>query len=153
MQLTTHTDYALRLLIYLAIHRGDTAPTVHDASERYGISGNHLAKVAQHLVQHGFISSQRGRGGGLALMHDPADINIGQLVRAIETFNLVECFGPDSMCRIEPDCQLRGAIEEAKEAFLETLEKYTLADLIRPRARIIKLLNMEKRAGKQRTGA
>lgn len=142
MQLTVHTDYALRLLIYLALHRNDISPTVQDAASRYRISTNHLAKVAQRLVQHGYITSQRGRGGGLALVHDPADINIGELVREIESFNLVECFGPGSMCRIEQNCQLRGAISEAREAFLNALECYTLADLIRPKAKIIKLLNM-----------
>lgn len=148
MQLTTHTDYALRLLIYLGLHKDKSSPTVQDAASRYGISTNHLAKVAQHLVQHGYITSQRGRGGGLALMHDPADINIGELVREIETFHLTECLGPDSMCRIEPACRLRGAIEEAREAFLEALEHYTLADLIRPKTRIIKLLHMNVPAGK-----
>lgn len=148
MQLTTHTDYALRLLVYLAVHHGDASPTVQDAATRYDISTNHLAKVAQHLVQQGYITSQRGRGGGLALMHDPADINIGELVRNLETFNLAECFCPDSMCRIEPDCRLKSAIEEAKEAFLDALGKYTLADLVRPRAKIIKLLNIGGTTGK-----
>lgn len=153
MQLTVHTDYALRLLIYLAIHRNDISPTVQDAASRYGISTNHLAKVAQRLVQHGYITSQRGRGGGLALIDDPADINIGELVREIESFNLVECFGPGSMCRIEQNCQLRGAIDEAREAFLNALESYTLADLIRPKVKIIKLLNMGETPKKQRVRA
>jgi len=143
MQLTTHTDYALRLLIYLALYRGESSPTVQDAASRYGISANHLAKVAQSLVQIGYITSQRGRGGGLALLPDPENINVGELVRETETFNLVECFGPNSRCRIEPDCRLSGIIEEAMEAFLDTLDQYTLADLIRPGARIIKLLNMD----------
>lgn len=150
MQLTTHTDYALRLLIYLALHRGESPPTVQDAARRYGISTNHLAKVAQNLVQLGYITSQRGRGGGLALLEDPESINVGELVRETESFNLVECFGPNSRCRIEPDCRLSGIIEEALEAFLDTLEQYTLADLIRPRAPIIRLLNMEAPKKKKR---
>lgn len=142
MQLTTHTDYALRLLIYLAVHQYDGSPTVQDAARRYGISTHHLAKVAQNLVQHGYITSQRGRGGGLALTHDPADTNIGEIIRKIESFNLVECFGDESMCIIEQDCRLAQAIHEAKEAFLETLERYSLADLTHPKTKIIKLLSM-----------
>lgn len=152
MQLTTHTDYALRLLIYLAIHRGDSPPTVQDAAVRYGISANHLAKVAQTLVQHGYITSQRGRGGGLALLKEPSDINVGKLVREIESFHLVECFGPASRCRIEPGCRLIGALAEARDAFLGTLEKYTLADLVRPRESIVRLLNIYIEAKNQGAG-
>ena len=141
MQLTTHTDYALRLLIYLAVIKSDSALTVQDAADRYGISVNHLAKVAQNLVQHGYISSQRGRGGGLTLTHAPEDINIGEVVRTIESFNLVECLGDESMCRIERDCRLAEAIVEAREAFLQSLARYTLADLVHPRTKLIKMLS------------
>ncbi len=149
MQLTTHTDYALRLLIYLAVHHGDTPPTVQDAARRYDISANHLAKVAQRLVQLGYIAGHRGRGGGLNLTRNPDSINVGELVRATETFNLVECFGPDSACPIEPDCRLKSAIAEAKEAFIKALERYTLADLSRPQTKIIKLLNMGRGTAKR----
>lgn len=141
MQLTTHTDYALRLLIYLAVFKSDAALTVQDAADRYGISTNHLAKVAQSLVQQGYITSQRGRGGGLALTHDPSDINVGEVVRTLESFNLVECFSEESMCRIEPDCTLAAAIVEAREAFLQALEQYTLADLIQPKRKLIRMLD------------
>lgn len=140
MQLTTHTDYALRLLIYLAVIKSDATLTVQDAADRYGISTNHLAKVAQSLVQQGYVTSQRGRGGGLALTHDPADINIGEVVRTIESFNLVECFGDESMCRIERDCLLATALAEAREAFLQTLEQYTLADLVQPKTKLARML-------------
>ena len=144
MQLTTHTDYALRLLMYLAMHDTKEAATVQDAARRYGISNNHLAKVAQNLVQHGYISGQRGRGGGLKLVHTPEETNIGELVRNIESFNLVECFGEGSMCKIQQACRLSEAINEAREAFIETLEKYSLADLIQPKVRLNRLLQLRK---------
>lgn len=146
MQMTTHTDYALRLLIYLGIHREDTPATVQDAAIRYRISTNHLAKVAQRLVQLGYITSQRGRGGGLELALAPDDINVGELVRNTETFGLVECFRDDSNCPIEPGCRLKHALSEANEAFLEVLDNYTLADLIQPKIRISKLLDMRPAA-------
>ncbi len=81
MQLTTHTDYALRLLIYLAVRDDHMPATVQAAATRYGISANHMAKVAQTLVQLGHIDSRRGRGGGLTLARAPAEINIGAVVR------------------------------------------------------------------------
>ena len=146
MQLTTHTDYALRLLIYLALHRGDAPPTVRDAANRYGISINHLAKVAQHLVQRGYITSQRGRSGGLALRQAPEAINVGELVCEFEAFHLVECLGRGSLCRIEPDCRFKQAIEAARDAFLDTLRQYTLADLIQPQASLVNWLDLHESA-------
>ena len=140
MQLTSHTDYALRLLIYLAVHDDNDAPTVNDAASRYRVSRNHMAKVAQDLAQRGYISGQRGRGGGLRLSHDPADINIGELVRKIESINLVECLRTDSRCRIQQACRLTAAMKEAREAFVKVLEGYTLLDLIRPKTQLVRLL-------------
>lgn len=140
MQLTSHTDYALRLLIYLAVHRGETPATVQDAATRYGISANHLAKVAQRLVQLGYVNSHRGRGGGLELACDTNAIGLGKLVRQTENLVLVECFGNDSECPIEPACGLKHVLDKAQQAFLGVLDDYTLADLIGQRSQLVQLL-------------
>ncbi|MDT0636023.1 Rrf2 family transcriptional regulator [Spectribacter hydrogenoxidans] len=142
MQLTTHTDYSLRLLIYLGIHSGDRPATVQDAANRYGISANHLAKVAQTLVQLGYIHSHRGRGGGLELALPVAEINVGAVVRQTENLQLLECFGPNSTCPIDPACKLKGVLGKAQQAFLEVLDSYRLSDLISNRDRLRKLLDV-----------
>jgi len=136
MQLTTHTDYSLRLLIYLGIHRGDTPATVQDAATRYRVSANHLAKVAQTLVQLGYVISHRGRGGGLELALPVDQINIGTLVRQTENLQLLECFGPNSTCPIDSACYLKVILGEAQQAFLAVLEGYTLKDLIRNKSKL-----------------
>jgi Rrf2 family nitric oxide-sensitive transcriptional repressor len=58
--------------------------------------------------------------------------------------DLVECFDPETnTCRIEPACTLHGVLQEALEAFLETLDGYTLADLVARRRRpLVKLLSL-----------
>ncbi|MGM8929960.1 RrF2 family transcriptional regulator [Salinicola halophyticus] len=129
MKLTTHTDYALRLLIYLSIRNDEMPATVQAAASHYGISNHHLAKVAQTLVQLGYVASHRGRGGGLRLQCHAEKINIGALVRQTENLELLECFGPNSSCPIEPGCRLKNALWKAQQAFLETLDGYVLADL------------------------
>ena len=130
MQLTSHTDYALRLLIYLAIYKGGTPATVQDAAARYGISANHLAKIAQRLVQLGYINSHRGRGGGLELACDENDINLGDIVRQTENLVIVECLGDESTCPIDPVCGLKHVLDKARNAFMDVLDDYTLADLL-----------------------
>jgi len=142
MQLTSHTDYALRLLIYLAVHGGNGQATVQDAATRYGISANHLAKVAQRLVQLGYISGHRGRGGGLKLACAESDIRIGDVVRQTENLELVECFRANSACPIEPACGLKSILNRAQQAFLEVLDGYTLEDLVRHRQRLGQLLQV-----------
>ncbi len=142
MQLTTHSDYAMRLLIYLAIHPGDKPATVKDAAERYGISTNHLAKVAQKLVQEKIVLSQRGRGGGLRLALQPADINIGKLIRKTENLELLECFGDQCACPIDNVCILYSALRKAQKAFLEVLDGYTLEDVAKNKARLRESLNV-----------
>ncbi len=131
MQLTSYSDYALRLLIYLAVHEPDNPATVKDASQRYGISTNHLAKVAQRLVQEKIILSQRGRGGGLKLAVPPEKINIGLLIRKIENPELLECFGTSCTCPIETVCVLYSALRKAQKAFYDVLDEYSLADVVK----------------------
>jgi Rrf2 family nitric oxide-sensitive transcriptional repressor len=142
MQLTAHTDFALRLLIYLAIHPQDKPATVKDAAERYGISINHLAKVAQKLVQEGVVESQRGRGGGLKLALPPEEINIGQLVRKTENMELLECFASDCSCPILSVCSLYGVLRKAEKAFLDVLDQYSLADIVKNKLRLIDKLQI-----------
>jgi Rrf2 family nitric oxide-sensitive transcriptional repressor len=136
MQITAHSDYALRLLIYLAVHTGGTPPTIKDAARRYNISDNHLAKVAQRLVQEGIVGSQRGRGGGLFLAKEPNEINIGSLIRKTENLELLECFGNKSECVIDGACILLGVLKKAQKAFLEELDQYTLADVVKNQPRL-----------------
>lgn len=129
MKLTIHTDYALRLLMYLAVDELPM-PTVRSVSAYYGVSSTHLAKVAQLLVQLGYVTSARGRHGGLRLERLPETIGLGRLVRETENLVLLECFGEHSTCRIESACRLKGILYQAQQAFLDVLDHYTLADLV-----------------------
>jgi len=132
MRLTRHTDYALRLLMLLALEPDDLH-TVEDVARRYEVSRNHLNKVVQTLAQAGFIESQRGRGGGVRLARSPENINLGRVVRATEdNFHIVECFCSEkNSCVVAPACGLRDPLEEALDAFLAVLDRYSLADLLR----------------------
>jgi len=132
LNLTLHTDYSLRILLYLAEHT-DRPVSTREISEAYGISRNHLVRVVQTLQSHSFVKAATGRSGGITLGHDPAAINIGEVVRKTEpNFRIVECFDlQTNTCRILPVCTLRGVLAEALESFFNVLDKYTLADLVR----------------------
>jgi Rrf2 family nitric oxide-sensitive transcriptional repressor len=111
----------------------DELHTIEQVAKRYRISRNHLMKVTQTLVQAGFIHSLRGRGGGLSLARPADAIRLGAIVRATEdNFALVACFNAEgSDCVIAPACGLPGPLEEALQAFLKVLDRYSLADLVK----------------------
>ena len=132
MRLTLHSDYALRTLMYVAL-APERLVSIAEIAERYGISRNHLMRVVQELAQKGFVVTQQGRGGGMRLAAQADAIRIGAVVREMEPdFALVECFQPQGNCRLSPDCQLGGVLDEALSAFFAVLDRYTLADLIAP---------------------
>ena len=141
MQLTLHTDYALRVLIYLNAHDEQTIP-VSEIAARYGISHHHLMKVVQRLSQLGYVQATRGRNGGLRLAKPAASINVGSIVREIEpSLDMAECFNNDSnTCPISPACDLKRMLYEARSAFLAVLDGYHLPDLTRQGAQIRHLL-------------
>lgn len=131
MRLTMHTDYALRLLIQLGVNT-DRLVTVSETARTYGVSKNHMMKVAHRLCLEGFVKTVRGNGGGLRLAKHPSDINVGDVVRKIESdFSIVGCFEPRAeFCRISSACMLRSALQRAMAAFHQILDEYSLQDLI-----------------------
>ena len=134
MRLTTMTDYALRLLMYVAQHPHRLC-TIAEVASAHAISETHLMKITQVLGQRGWLETVRGKGGGIRLARAPAYINVGAVVRDIEPdFHLVECLGVNDHCRISRACRLTGVIHGALESFLAHLDGYTLADLLPPAA-------------------
>jgi Rrf2 family nitric oxide-sensitive transcriptional repressor len=129
VQLTSYTDYSLRVLMYLAVCRRPLA-TIEEIAAAYGISHAHLTKVVQELSALGLVATVRGRRGGLRLARPPERVNVGQLIRRTEQFPLVECFRSDGDCVITPACGLRAVLDEALDAFLAVVDRYTLADLV-----------------------
>lgn len=130
MRLSLQTDYALRTLMFLAAKDGHHS--IAEISRAYGISKNHLMKVAQRLAAEGFIESVRGRSGGLKLARPANALNIGSIVRTMEdTGTFVECFdAATNTCIVTPVCGLRHTLAGALEAFAQHLDRYTVADLI-----------------------
>ena len=140
MQMDKFTDYALRILIILAVRDPERLSTSAIA-KIYDLSDNHLSKVASELVRLGFVSSVRGRAGGLTLAMPAKDISVGAVVRAIKAdAPVVECFGSNKSCRILPACGLRTPMQEAQEAFFAALDPYSLQDVSQAKSSLAELL-------------
>lgn len=132
MNLTSYSDYALRIFLYLGARPDHPPVTIQEISEAFGISQHHIGKVAYDLSKAGYLETVRGRSGGVRLAKAPEDINLGSVLRITEgNFHLVECFNePFSACRIEPACRLKHVLKEALDAYLHVMDSYTLADVL-----------------------
>lgn len=139
MQLTSFTDYGLRALIFMATLPPGRQTSITEVSETYRISRHHMVKIINQLSRAGFVAAMRGKNGGIRLGMDADKIIIGDVVRKMEPLQLVDCAG----CGITPACRLRKALNDAVQLFLQELDKYTLADLVKDNEPLFHLLLSE----------
>ncbi|MCB1648465.1 MAG: Rrf2 family transcriptional regulator [Gammaproteobacteria bacterium] len=127
MRLTRYTDFSFRVLFYLAVNQNRAVP-ISEIAEAYDVSQNHFVKVVHHLVKTGYLLSVRGRHGGVSLARPVTEISLGEVVRCTEPeLRILDCMG----CVIAEFCTLPHPMQEALNAFVEVLDKYTLDDIIK----------------------
>lgn len=142
MQLDKFTDYGLRVLIYLRVNNNRRA-SVSEIAAKFLLSEHHLSKVATTLASEGFVTSTRGRAGGLRLAKPANDIHVGAVVRVLtRNLSVAECFAGNGACVITPACGLRGPLVEAQEAFFKVLDGYSLEDVSGQGADLAALLGL-----------
>ncbi len=129
MRLTDHTDYSLRVLMYLNQKR--SLVTLNELSEQLGVSKNNLIKVSNQLAKLGLIETSRGRMGGLLIKEETGKKSLKEIViQTEETFYIAECFsGQRCDCTFLPKCQLKRSLADAVHAFLDSLAQKTLNDV------------------------
>lgn len=144
MQLTKHSDYAFRVLIYLASLPPERMATVQEIAERYAVSRSHLMKIVNKLATAGFVEATRGQRGGLRLGRPREAINLRDVIELMEaTLIPVNCDEP--ACLIRRDCTLKNILFDAQRQFLEHVGRFTLADLAEPRSQVVALLEPRAR--------
>ncbi len=138
MQLTKYTDLSLRALIYLSL-QPEASATISAIAQKTRVSRNHLVKVVHQLGKLGYVTTSRGRGGGVSLARPAAEIRADEVVRNFEpTLEVINCLA--NQCPLMPACHLKRALHRASEAFMEVLATYTVADLSQNKIQLLKLL-------------
>lgn len=141
MQLTSFTDYGLRALIYMAALPDDQMTNISQVTDVYGVSRNHMVKIINQLSRAGLVTAVRGKNGGIKLGKPAETILIGDVVRELEPLTLVNC--AQDFCHITPACRLKQVLHTAVEHFLDELNQYTLADMVKDNSSLYKLLLVE----------
>ena len=130
MRLARMTDYAIRLLMYVA-QRPERLCTIAEVAAAYDISQTHLMKIAHQLALGGWLHSARGKGGGIRLARPAAEVRLGDVVRTMEPdFFVVECFSSGHSCMLHGSCALTGVMDGALRSFMAHLDGHTLADVL-----------------------
>ncbi|MEO9773928.1 Rrf2 family transcriptional regulator [Roseibium sp.] len=130
MRLSQASDFALRIL--MAAGQSDAPQTVDKLTAQLGLAKSHVMKIVALLARAGYLETTRGRGGGIRLARQPAEIRLGDVVRLIEPdLGVVACLKPaPADCVFLPRCALKGAMARAAEAFLDSLNSETLASIL-----------------------
>lgn len=129
MQLNHFTDLGLRVLMYLSTPAGEQPVTIAEIATRFEVSRSHLMKVVHFMALEGWVSTTRGKGGGLALAWPPTHYRLGHVVRTLEgRQELIDCGRPP--CALRGRCGVKGMLDEALQTFFSTLDRHTLADAL-----------------------
>lgn len=152
MRLTRQTNYAIRILMYCAANEGQLS-RISEIASAYSVSELFLFKILQPLVENGFVTTVRGRNGGVKLGKPASEITLFDVVRVTEeNFAMAECFENDaSECPLIDSCGLNSALRKALGAFFEVLAGYTIADLAKERPNMRMLLGIDEVADSIKT--
>ena len=131
MQLNISTDYAIRIVYYLAL-KGDTA-TSSEISGQMGIPQSVIATLATPLQKAGLLSTQRGAGGGFTLSRRPEDISLHEIINIAEgTTRINRCLEPDGFCSRNgaPNCPVHKFYAHIQNYLDEAFKQKTIASLL-----------------------
>jgi len=146
MRLTRFTDFSLRVLIYLGQNQQNRV-TIHQISEVYDISKNHLMKVVSNLTRLQFVVAQRGPGGGIQLNRLPKDISLCEVISNTEKhIKQLDDYNPSDTDESTAENRLGSYLQHALQAYLDALGRFTLADILEPDTEAAQLLDMNEKA-------
>ena len=129
LRFTKRADYGLMAIHYIAINDGFGAVSAKRIAEEFAIPPELMAKILQKLAKQRLIVSTNGPKGGYALARRPAEITVGQVIRALEgPINIVSCL-EDADCPQMEKCNLRRPVQKIQAAISQVLDTMSLAEL------------------------
>jgi Rrf2 family iron-sulfur cluster assembly transcriptional regulator len=125
-----NTDYALRAMAYLAKNFGGESISTRLISEREDISYQLACKLMQKMNDAGLATSTMGPKGGFTLSKDPSEINLLEIIQAVQgPLSVNKCLAQDDPCDRKKDCPLSGKMKVLQDYIVNYLSDATLADL------------------------
>jgi Rrf2 family protein len=132
MRISTKGDYATRALQDLALHYAEGPIPIEKIAGRQALPVRYLEQLLLTLKRAGFLLSKRGVNGGYSLAKPPAQITLGEILRAVDgPIEPIYCVGepPRQECAREPDCVLREVWADVNKAVSAIVDRTTLQDV------------------------
>lgn len=131
MRLSTRSRYGTRMMQDLAQHYDKGPVRIGEIAKRQDMPVKYLEQLVIPLKQGNFIKSVRGPKGGHMLARPPADITVGQIVKALESgIDLTGCIENPGECQRSGRCLTRGIWEDASKAMYDKLNSITLSNML-----------------------
>lgn len=131
MQITRQADYAVRAVLYLARTGTTERAATSTIAEEQRIPPSFLAKIISQLSIAGLLHTSRGARGGVTLAREPKEINLLEVVEAIDgPIQLNECVSNEGICTFEADCPIRPVWCDAQDELVKRLKTTTFADML-----------------------
>ena len=133
--LSRKSKYGLKALLVLAQEAGRGPVLISELAGRDAIPKKFLEAILLELKRHGFVQSQKGKGGGYFLRREPAAITFGEVIRVLDgPLAAVPCVSQTAYmkcveCVDESTCGVRLAMKEVRDATARILDHTTLADV------------------------
>ncbi|MBU0709830.1 MAG: Rrf2 family transcriptional regulator [Candidatus Omnitrophica bacterium] len=133
MRITYRGDYALKTILDLALHHGNSPITIHGLAKRLDIPTKFLEQILLDLKRGGFVESRRGKVGGYLLVREPSEVTLGEVIRYIDgQVEPISCVNKDYRgCKDKNKCALRDVWQQVAEATSQIVDNITFEDLIR----------------------
>ncbi len=132
MQITKAEAYGIFGVIHLAEQEKGRVVPLSEIAEAQDVPEKFLAKIFQNLTKTGIVRSHRGVKGGFTLDKNPLELNIRQVVEAIQgPYHIIRCLPDKECCQRSDACAVRVVMEKAEKKLIEVFESHSIADLVK----------------------
>ncbi len=131
MKLSTKGRYAARAMLDIALNQEGGPVAVREIAMRQRISERYLENILTVLAKADLVVSTRGKSGGFSLSRDPKDINLKDIITAVEgSLAPVDCVDDANSCDMVSVCVTYEIWCKLEKALMDILSSTTLKDMI-----------------------
>jgi len=143
LRLSKFADYGTQVMVYMA--KDGAVHSATEVSAELGIAAPTVSKILKMLVREDLVESVMGAKGGYRLSRDPAEINIAEIINAMDgPISITECSGT-TICERESTCSTRSNWQGINHIIQNALEKVNLAEMIAPKPQVVDLSALRSR--------
>ena len=131
MYITLETDYAIRIMLSLA--REKTRKNARWLSEQTGVTQRFTLKILYKLTEQGLVRSYKGAQGGYELARLASELNLCEVLEAMEgPYRFSRCLTDGTSCSCPDDgsCKANHIFRELSETVRDRLSEVTLQSLL-----------------------